>query len=284
MTGRKAGAPASKTFYFLIKKVKITNTECFCVKYFAALRQRCLNGGRGQIEGMKRSCPMKNFLKMALVVLAAAIAVPAGVHTAYAQAALTGKVVETMDSAGYTYVQIENNGKRTWVAVPETKVQKGQNISFGPGSEMKNFRSNTLNRTFDSIIFSEGVRTQGGKEKAAGAKGGAAAASEKIKVDKAAGPDAYTVAEIFKNSKQLQEKKVVVRGKVVKVSAAVMNKNWVHIQDGTGAAGSNDLVVTSNDLPKVGDIVTATGTLYNDKDFGGGYRYKVIIEQGSIKN
>jgi hypothetical protein len=62
-----------------------------------------------------------------------------------------------------------------------------------------------------------------------------------------------------------------------------MKKNWIHLQDGTGDAGNNDLVVTSDDLPKVGDVVTASGTLYNDKDFGGGYKYKVIIEKAGIK-
>ena len=228
---------------------------------------------------------MNIFLKTALIILVAALVIPAGVHPSYAEEALTGKVIETMDSGGYTYVQIENNGKKTWVAVSKTKVVKGQNISFMPGAEMKNFESKTLKRTFDSIIFSGGVvgAQAGGETKSPGSKGSAVTATEKIKVDKATGPDAYTVGEIFKSSKKLENKKVVVRGKVVKVAAGVMNKNWVHIQDGTGDAGNNDLVVTSDDLPKTGDVVTASGTLYNDKDFGGGYKYKVIIEKANIK-
>lgn len=222
---------------------------------------------------------------MALVVLVAALVIPAGVRPSYSEEELTGKVIETMDSGGYTYVQIENNGKKTWVAVSKTKVVKGQNITFIPGAEMRNFQSKTLNRTFESIIFSGGVKgegSKGGEMKLPGSKGSAVAVTEKIKVDKATGPNAYTVAEIFKNSKKLQEKKVVVKGKVVKVSEGVMKKNWIHIQDGTGTEGNNDLVVTSDDLPKVGDVVTASGTLYNDKDFGGGYKYKVIIENTKI--
>jgi hypothetical protein len=71
---------------------------------------------------------------------------------------LSGKVVETMNSGGYTYVCIENGGMRTWVALPDTKVAVGQQIACQPGGEMKNFTSKTLNRTFDSIIFSPGVR------------------------------------------------------------------------------------------------------------------------------
>jgi len=74
-----------------------------------------------------------------------------------APAGLTGKVAETMDSAGYTYVQLENAGKKTWVAVPQTKITKGKTMTFSPGMEMKNFESKSLKRTFDSIIFSGGV-------------------------------------------------------------------------------------------------------------------------------
>lgn len=70
---------------------------------------------------------------------------------------ITGKVVETMDSAGYTYIHLEKNGKKTWVATPQMKVKKGQTMSFRPGQEMQNFESKTLKRKFDRIIFSEGL-------------------------------------------------------------------------------------------------------------------------------
>ena len=231
---------------------------------------------------------MNVFLKLSLILLVVALVVPGNVLPSYAEdaKALTGKVVETMDSGGYTYALIENNGKKTWVAVSKTKIEKGQNITFAPGTEMQNFESKTLKRKFDSIIFSSGVVGQPGKAAettSPGSKGSAVTVTEKIKVDKATGPDAYTVAEIFQNSKKLEEKKVVVRGKVVKVAAGIMKKNWIHLQDGTGNAGSNDLVVTSDSVPKVGDVVTASGILYNDKDFGGGYKYKVIIEKADIK-
>src|SRR5271169_3128556 len=70
---------------------------------------------------------------------------------------ISGKVVETMDSGGYTYVRVEEKGEKTWVAVPTTKVKVGDAVTFQPGMEMKNFQSKTLNRTFDRIIFSGGI-------------------------------------------------------------------------------------------------------------------------------
>jgi len=233
---------------------------------------------------------MKVLMKMFFVVLVLAMTVTGTALPSYAAGdqALTGKVIESMDSGGYTYVQIENNGKQTWVALPETKVVKGQDITLSPGNEMKNFESKTLKRKFDSIIFSGGVIGQGEngvEKKSPGSNGSAVVVTEKIKVDKASGPDAYTIAEIFERGKDLEGKKVVVRGKAVKVSEGIMNKNWIHLQDGSGDAKTknNDLVLTSKDLAKVGDIVIASGTLYINKDFGGGYKYNVIIEDTVIK-
>lgn len=70
---------------------------------------------------------------------------------------MTGKVLETMDSGGYTYAQIDNKGKKIWIAIPQAKVTKGKVMSFKPGMEMKNFESKTLKRKFDSIVFSDGI-------------------------------------------------------------------------------------------------------------------------------
>jgi hypothetical protein len=68
-----------------------------------------------------------------------------------------GKVVETMNSGGYTYICLEKDGKRSWAAVLPTTVNLGDEIEILPGTEMGHFRSKTLNRTFDNIIFSSGI-------------------------------------------------------------------------------------------------------------------------------
>jgi hypothetical protein len=109
--------------------------------------------------------------------------------------------------------------------------------------------------------------------------------SEPIQVEKAKGKDAYTVSELYEKSGTLDKKAVTVRGKIVKVSKGIMGKNWVHLRDGSGDAGkgTNNVVVTSQEDPNVGDVVTARGTLYKDKDFGAGYQYPAIVEEGTFK-
>jgi hypothetical protein len=212
----------------------------------------------------------------------------AGMGSTQGTAILSGKVVETMDSAGYTYVNLEKEGKNTWVAVPQMKVTVGEEMSFAPGMVMKNFTSKTLGRTFDALVFSGGPvdkKSEGSPHKSVGKKGAEPAQAANIKVDKASGPDAYTVAELYEKRNELDSKNITVRGQVVKVSPSIMGKNWIHIQDGTGtpSTGTNDLLLTSQELPSVGDVVTVKGTLARDKDFGMGYKYAVIVEETSIK-
>ncbi|MBA4371313.1 MAG: DNA-binding protein [Thermodesulfovibrio sp.] len=204
-------------------------------------------------------------------------------------AAISGKVVQTMNSGGYTYVEIENKGKKIWVAIGETKIKKGETVSFKPGAVMENFESKTLKRKFDRIIFSDGLATPqaaGAEAKPTGSKDKVVASKEKIKIDKPAVANAYTVEELYKKRATLNHKTVTVKGKVVKVSTGIMQRNWVHIQDGTGdaAKGTHNLVVTSTaeTVPSKGDTLTATGTFFNDKDFGAGYKYDAIIENATF--
>ena len=70
--------------------------------------------------------------------------------------AVSGKVVETMDSGGYTYVLIEKDGNKTWAACPQMKVAVGEDVALRPGIVMPSFTSKSLNRTFNNIIFSGG--------------------------------------------------------------------------------------------------------------------------------
>ncbi len=91
-----------------------------------------------------------------------------------------------------------------------------------------------------------------------------------------------TVAALYQDKAALAGKEVRVQGKVVKVNTGIMGRNFVHLQDGTGKQGTNDLTVTSKDTPKVGDQVTATGRVSVDKDFGYGYQYPLLVEDAKI--
>ncbi len=95
-------------------------------------------------------------------------------------------------------------------------------------------------------------------------------------------PEQKTVEALYQEKAKLSGHQVELHGKIVKVNNAIMNRNFLHLQDGTGKKGNNDLTVTSQDTAEVGDEVTVTGTLTVDKDFGAGYTYPILLEKASI--
>lgn len=107
----------------------------------------------------------------------------------------------------------------------------------------------------------------------------------RIQVDKAGGENAFQVAEIFARAQALDGKSVRVRGRVMKNSRMIMGRNWLHLQDGTGDADKkeHDLVVTTKDNVQEGEILTVTGRVAADRDFGMGYRYRVLVEDARVE-
>jgi hypothetical protein len=230
---------------------------------------------------------------------AAAPASPAATATSSAK---SGKVIETMNAAGYTYVQIDTGTEKIWAAAPETAVKVGDAVAIPAGMPMPNFQSKALNRTFDVVYFVPAVMVNGatpggaampkGQPMANGMSGAASAPQTSPGAPKVVAPADIslkgiakadqTVAEIYGKKSDLSGKPVKVRGKVVKYSAGIMGKNWLHIQDGSGQAGSNDLTVTTMESAKPGDTVVVSGNLSVNKDFGYGYKYDVIVEDAKI--
>lgn len=208
---------------------------------------------------------------------------------------IVGKVVEFINSGGYTYLFLEKDGVKEWVAIPELYVQVGDQVELQGGVQMGEFSSKPLNRKFDKIIFSNGPTENFNKlrkesahknvdmgQPAPGKKKSAGKIVEGLKVEKAPGENSYSLEEVLKKRTELQDKTIVVRGQVVKVSSNIMDRNWVHITDASGGKWDNKLVITTKDTPEVGDIVTATGVFHNNVDFGGGYFYEIIMEEATV--
>lgn len=207
----------------------------------------------------------------------------------------TGTVVETMNASGYTYVQVDTGSEKIWAAAPEFQVKVGDSVAVPEGMPMPNYHSKTLNRDFEMVFFVPTVMVAGAEGTAgtmpAAPQGQLPSGHPAISTVKPADIDlsgiakaegGKTIEEIYAGKADLTGKAVTLRGKVVKFSPEIMGKNWLHLQDGTGAEGSNDLTVTTKSMAKVGDTVVATGVLTADKDFGHGYKYSLIIEDGEI--
>ena len=217
-----------------------------------------------------------------------------------ASAAIKGKVLERLDAPPYSYLKLQTEKGETWAAVPKTDTDKGAEVVVTGAMPMNDFESKTLKRKFEVVYFGTiGGSNAAAAPGAAGAEPGgapavgmaaqhAAAAAgpsdvSSVKVPKASGADARTVAEVFAQRSALKEKPVTIRGKIVKYNEGIMGRNWIHIRDGSGAAGKdNDLTITTAEKAAVGDVVVVKGKVAVEKDFGAGYSYPVIIEDAKI--
>ncbi|MBT9437728.1 MAG: hypothetical protein GAS50_00895, partial [Desulfobacterales bacterium] len=236
---------------------------------------------------------------------------------------LSATIIESKDVTNYTYLLLEDKTGKVWAAIPKTPVKTGDEIAISDIAVMKDFHSKTLEKTFDLILFavlSEGCpfKESGGEivsEMPSGMMPGkmppamvsqaatphaamphgtipamgdstkkSRAIPEDIKVSKAVGEDAYTIEEIYSKKEELSQKTITVRAIVVKFMPQIMEKNWIHIQDGTGSAekGTNDIAVSTLDTAEVGDEIIIKGTLGIDKDFGMSCAFGVLIEEASI--
>jgi hypothetical protein len=194
----------------------------------------------------------------------------------------SGTVAQTMNSAGFTYVRIGGPDSETWLAAPEAQVAVGDQVSAPTGLLMVDFQSPSLGRTFAQLYMVESLQINGAAASPSSAAttdawpavaGGLIAPVPPLE-------GGQTIAQLFADRALLNGKEVAVRGQVVKVSPNIMDRNWVHLQDGSGdpTAKTNDLTLTTEQTVVVGQVVVARGTLAADRDFGMGYRYDAIVE------
>lgn len=193
----------------------------------------------------------------------------------------TVKVEEKTDASNYSYLKVSENNKEYWIAVPQMDVKPGETVSYSKFMEMKNFKSETLNKTFESVLFVDDAKKGDGNQSISSAHSNVVSGKDpSIKVEPL--KDGYTIESIYGKKSSLVNKVVKVKGVVVKVNPDIMGTNWIHIQDGTGKEGTYDLLITSDTVPSVGKTIIAEGTVLSDKDFGAGYFYPVLLDKSKI--
>ncbi|VAW99238.1 hypothetical protein MNBD_GAMMA19-1465 [hydrothermal vent metagenome] len=64
-------------------------------------------------------------------------------------------VVKTMlHSSGYTYMDVDTgNDKSMWIAAAMMRIKIGDTVKWTDAAVMRNFKSSSLHRTFDEILF-----------------------------------------------------------------------------------------------------------------------------------
>ena len=193
-------------------------------------------------------------------------------------------VQEVIQATSYTYLKVKEADKDYWMAINKREIEPGATISFMGALEIKNFQSKDLQRTFDTIYFVNRIVGDGSStsQQSMGMPHRMKPELEKKEISIEPAEGGITIGELFTNRDSYADKTVLIKGQVTKVNRAIMDRNWVHLQDGTSDSGSFDLTITTEEEVNVGDVVTFEGKITLNKDFGAGYSYEVIMEQAKL--
>lgn len=80
-------------------------------------------------------------------------ATPAAAPAAVSASPNKGKVVQIQEAGIYTYAEVDTGNQKLWIAGGHIDAKVGDTVQWGGYSEMYNFTSKALNRTFDQILF-----------------------------------------------------------------------------------------------------------------------------------
>jgi len=193
---------------------------------------------------------------------------------------------EVQQTSGYTYLLVQNSDQEFWMAVAKMDVEVGEKVYFVEAMEMQNFESKELNRVFERIVFVDQISKQPIDDASAKAeytskkKEGMKKLLDSIQISPVEG--GQSIGELYDSPSKFKSKKVKVRGQVVKVNMDIMDRNWVHLVDGTKGKDKSDLTFTTQEVVQVGDTIVFEGVLAIDREFGAGYVYPLIVEEAVL--
>jgi hypothetical protein len=195
------------------------------------------------------------------------------------------KVEEVIQSNRYTYLKLSADGRTYWSAIGKAEVTEGGIYFWTQGTLMKEFESKDLKRVFDVIIFisdftDQPITTSSLQANPHTASNQQTVGKKDIKLTPA--QNGITIEQLFKNKDQYNGQVVKIRGEVTKFSGQIMERNWVHIQDGTSNGNEFDLTLTTTEFAGVGEVFEFEGRVSLNKDFGAGYVYDVVIENARV--
>lgn len=192
-------------------------------------------------------------------------------------------VREVLPAARYVYLRVEEGGEEFWIAARKQEIRVGATYFYKNGLLKTRFESKEHKRVFDRIyLVSKLVPEQHGAKEGPGLETGPApvktTASQKTL--KATSEGVISIAELTQHPDKYARQTILIQGTCVKSNPNIMKRNWIHLQDGT--ADDYDLVVTSHTHVPEGQQVKMRATVAQNRDFGAGYSYELILENGEV--
>ncbi len=199
-------------------------------------------------------------------------------------------VNEVLPTTSYVYLKVKEGQDEFWIATGKMDVKKGGTYFYRGGLLKTDFESEEHNRVFEKIYLVSNLVSKENHTTLAKTESKSNSVTEKGIAEKEDIPThtekeiqhkgSIKIAELLKDPKQYEGHSVEISGICVKANPSIMGRNWLHLQD--GSKDDYDLVVTSNTLVPEGADITVRAVVALNKDFGAGYTYELILENGTL--
>ena len=200
-------------------------------------------------------------------------------------------VKEIMNTKKYAYLSVTEGDETRCLAIPlNPDLEVGATYYYMGGIKMNTFEKMDFKEDFQTVVLVGGVSNipiLGDGIQMGGDAGGQAVAQnignmEPINIKDLEG--GVELSDLLSNPTAYNGKTIKVKGHCIKVNNHILNRNWVHIQDGSTNAKNekNDLAITTQENIPMGATVIFEGTITLNKDFGAGYRYDVLMEEAKL--
>jgi len=210
-------------------------------------------------------------------------------QSSFAEGLHTVVINEKLPASKYVYLKVTEAEEQYWIATRNQDIKIGGTYYYRSGLLKTNFESKEYNKVFEKIYLVSSLIPENHRNTTSSVKSdntkkeenlihkeASRAQTEKIIKQKGS----ITIAEIVANPQKFEGKTVQLTGKCIKINPNIMDRNWIHLQD--GSKDDFDLVVTSNTFIPEGKIITIRALVSVNRDFGAGYRYDLILENGII--
>jgi hypothetical protein len=192
-------------------------------------------------------------------------------------------VNEVLPTSKYVYLFVNEGDEKFWVATVKQEVNVGDSYMYKGGIMKKNFESKEYNRVFDVVYLVTNLVPINRTPKSESNKAEVESSQQEDITEKGElieHEGSIKINELVSNPQKYKGQTIQLTGRVNKINPNIMKRNWIHLQD--GSKDDYDLVITSNTFVPEGSIITIQGVVTLNIDFGAGYKYDILVENGEL--
>ena len=190
------------------------------------------------------------------------------------------RILKVTPGEKYRYAEVQEGDKTYWIASTNRDLRVGETYFYNEALIRAQFESKELQTVFDTLRLVTRLVPEGrqGELKAPLHKVNAENPHDQKQEADPQAAVSLDLSELIQNPAAYENQWVEFSGTCVKVNPGIMGRNWVHLR--ALGEGGEEVVLTTQEEIAVGKEVRMQAVVRRNRDFGSGYRYELLLEEG----